>query len=169
MYDPRELMSSAQTFPQHKCPYQSSPALGDGYCHDELNNPACNWDNGDCCSPIVYTNVCQQCKCHDDLKAASVVKKRKACGVISQAALQLVDRCEDHLNVPECDYSNKQCCGKANMHFCHDCICLDPRNTKKRGPYLFFLIFVMEGHDAVRLCTTQHRVVPCRVISHSKQ
>ena len=127
-------MSSAQTFPQHKCSYQSSPALGDGFCHDELNNPACNFDNGDCCSPIVYTNVCQQCKCHDDMKSASVVKKKKACGVVSQAALKLIDRCEDHLNVPECDYSNKQCCGKANMHFCHDCVCLDPRNTEKRGP-----------------------------------
>lgn len=133
LYDPRELMSSAQTFPQHKCSYQSSPALGDGFCHDELNNPACNFDNGDCCSPIVYTNVCQQCKCHDNMKSASVVKKKKACGVVSQAALKLIDRCEDHLNVPECDYSNKQCCGKANMHFCHDCVCLDPRNTEKRG------------------------------------
>ena len=141
LYDPRELMSSSAFFPQDKCSHQSSQALGDGYCHDELNNPACNYDNGDCCSPTVFTNVCRQCKCHLD---QSLVKKRekKECGLLSQADLEQLDRCEDHLNIPECDYSNQQCCGKANMHYCDDCACLDPRNTDKRDisrcPFLGF-------------------------------
>ena len=25
----------------------------------------CDFDGGDCCSPVVYTNVCNECKCHD--------------------------------------------------------------------------------------------------------
>ena len=28
--------------------------IGDGYCHDENNNPACQFDGGDCCDNSNY-------------------------------------------------------------------------------------------------------------------
>ena len=34
---------------------------------------------------------------------------------------------------------------------------------------LQFVTFVLMGHDVARLCTAQHRAVPCRAITHSKQ
>ena len=123
-------MTNAKAFPTDQCFYQSSDALGDGFCNDELNTIECNFDDGDCCLSTVLTNVCKECKCHQK----SVVNKRKEqCGIIKEEALKIVDKCHDDLNVPECDYSNKQCCGKADLNFCHECACKDPRNTERRG------------------------------------
>ena len=58
-------MSTARHFPLDGCIYKETEAYQDGFCHDELNNAECNYDGGDCCSTVVYTNVCTECKCHD--------------------------------------------------------------------------------------------------------
>ena len=41
-----------------------SPLVGDGYCHDEFNNPDCLYDGLDCCGLIVNTEFCSECSCH---------------------------------------------------------------------------------------------------------
>ena len=64
-YDPVEIMSTAKHFPADGCLFKNTEAYQDGFCHDELNNAECDYDGGDCCSPVVYTNVCTECKCHD--------------------------------------------------------------------------------------------------------
>ncbi len=56
-------MSSAKIFPNDSCIYKFTGALGDGFCHDELNTEECNFDGGDCCLETVYTNVCEKCEC----------------------------------------------------------------------------------------------------------
>ena len=65
LYDPVEIMSNARHYPQDVCLYKDTGAYQDGFCHDELNTAECNYDGGDCCSSIVYTNVCNKCQCHD--------------------------------------------------------------------------------------------------------
>ena len=58
-----------------------------------------------------------------------ITKMKKECA----KDISNVDVCKDELNNPQCGYSNGQCCGKATLHFCSDCECKDPRNTKTRG------------------------------------
>ena len=38
---------------------------GDGYCDDENNMAACNWDGGDCCNNDLpdYDIFCLECQC----------------------------------------------------------------------------------------------------------
>ena len=38
---------------------------GDGYCDDENNMAACNWDGGDCCNNKIpdYDIYCSVCQC----------------------------------------------------------------------------------------------------------
>ena len=37
--------------------------IGNGHCNDETNNPACNYDGGDCCLSIANTDHCSECEC----------------------------------------------------------------------------------------------------------
>lgn len=39
-----------------------NPLVGDGLCHDEINNADCNYDGGDCCVNV-NTDQCSECKC----------------------------------------------------------------------------------------------------------
>ena len=48
---------------------------GDGYCDDDNNNFACNWDGGDCCREEINTTFCKECKCLDS--SGTEVKKKK--------------------------------------------------------------------------------------------
>ena len=38
--------------------------VGDGYCDDDSNTLACNYDDGDCCGPNANTEYCTECQCH---------------------------------------------------------------------------------------------------------
>merc|ERR1712110_1158783 len=38
---------------------------GDGYCDDDNNNDACDYDGGDCCGNHVNTYYCTECECLD--------------------------------------------------------------------------------------------------------
>ena len=42
--------------------------VGDGFCDDESNNKACNYDGGDCCVDVVYTDFCWDCLCLENEK-----------------------------------------------------------------------------------------------------
>ena len=41
--------------------------IGDGWCDDETNNEACDFDGGDCCGGIIDPNYCTECLCLEDL------------------------------------------------------------------------------------------------------
>ena len=38
--------------------------VGDGFCNDETNNAACNYDGGDCCSYEISKDYCSECNCY---------------------------------------------------------------------------------------------------------
>jgi hypothetical protein len=40
-----------------------NPLIGDGYCHDDINNQECGYDGGDCCLSSVNTDYCSNCSC----------------------------------------------------------------------------------------------------------
>ena len=37
--------------------------VADGYCDDDTNNLACNYDGGDCCGYEVLEDYCDDCDC----------------------------------------------------------------------------------------------------------
>ena len=37
--------------------------IGNGHCNDITNNPACNYDHGDCCLSSPNTDHCSECGC----------------------------------------------------------------------------------------------------------
>ena len=43
------------------CPYDN--LKGDGFCDDEANDFACDFDGGDCCGPSIVKMNCVQCQC----------------------------------------------------------------------------------------------------------
>ena len=43
------------------CPYDN--LIGDGFCDDEANDFACDFDGGDCCGNDVNTTHCVDCLC----------------------------------------------------------------------------------------------------------
>ena len=40
--------------------------VGDGYCDDIVNNPECNYDDGDCCGDNANVQYCIECKCFNE-------------------------------------------------------------------------------------------------------
>ena len=60
-----ELCSECECKLQETCAAgHYSPLVGDGYCHDEFNNPDCLYDGLDCCGLNVNTDFCSECSCH---------------------------------------------------------------------------------------------------------
>ena len=43
---------------------------GDGFCDDQNNNEACEFDGGDCCGDNVKTQYCTQCQCLEPSKGS---------------------------------------------------------------------------------------------------
>jgi hypothetical protein len=39
--------------------------VGNGYCDDQTNTEACNFDGGDCCLSQMYFTYCDFCFCHE--------------------------------------------------------------------------------------------------------
>ena len=60
---PEENICNQWTDPLDGCP---EPVwYADGYCADENNIEACNYDGGDCCGEKVNKQWCKQCECLD--------------------------------------------------------------------------------------------------------
>ena len=89
--------------------------VGNGFCNDETNNPACNYDGGDCC--IVNANIssCSECVCH--------LMETCAAGYHPLVGNGL---CNDETNIPECDDDGGDCC--SNPYMVGDAICNDETN-----------------------------------------
>ena len=44
--------------------------LDNGVCNDEVNNPECSFDGGDCCGDCINTELCSTCLCHAEAEPA---------------------------------------------------------------------------------------------------
>lgn len=109
--------------------------VGDGICHDALNNEGCYYDFDDCCSPTATFGApyCLDCLC-------------KTTGIRTQPALELEvaaadpagkepiiltgmvgdQYCDDFLNIPEFNYDGGDCCPNVPLSnkafdFCQEC------------------------------------------------
>ena len=87
---------SNQTFIKD-CKY---PALvGDGYCNDETNIAACNYDGGDCCyNSCIVTNKCTNCSCIGDILDEEIKNPLIGNG-----------ECNGAIDIEECNYDDDDC------------------------------------------------------------
>ena len=91
------------------------PLVGDGYCQDETNNGACNYDGGDCCLPNTNSDQCTECICqHQETCAAGFIPYLVGDGY-----------CQDETNNLDCNYDGGDCCGacSVNPEHCTECVC----------------------------------------------
>ena len=47
-------------------PCLNDDLVADGFCDDDTNNLACNFDGGDCCGFEVLEDYCDDCDCLED-------------------------------------------------------------------------------------------------------
>ena len=68
---------------------------GTGYCIDQNNNKACDYDGGDCCLPTGNTEYCTLCICHEDC----------------DAPMELIGNgvCDNEANNVDCKYDDGDC------------------------------------------------------------
>ena len=72
--------------------------VGNGFCNDETNTEACNFDGGDCCGTCVNSKYCSTCKCLGE-----------NFGIMNA----FLDNgfCQDELNHGDCMFDGLDCCG----------------------------------------------------------
>jgi hypothetical protein len=135
-YDRDLLMSQQIDMIMSNCSFGFLHAIGDGFCHDELNIADCNYDGGDCCHSKTLIDVCTDCTCHNDTLIV-VNKVIKGCPVHENNIINW--QCDDDLNIPECNYDNQECCGSVSLSSCSECQCKDPRITNKRSKFIIYI------------------------------
>ena len=87
--------------------------VGNGFCNDETNNVACNYDGGECCVMNANTVYCSECACHLIDTCAAGYHPSVGNGL-----------CDDETNVVECEYDGGDCCGYIiNSEHCIECTC----------------------------------------------
>ena len=87
--------------------------LGDGFCNDEINNAACNYDGGDCCGYNLNFTYCSECLCHIPETCAAGYHPFVEDGF-----------CNDETNNAACNYDDGDCCGyNVNNSECSECLC----------------------------------------------
>jgi hypothetical protein len=88
--------------------------VGNGFCNDQTNIAACNYDGGDCCGSCVNTAYCSSCDCLSGLTSVGMTNPLVGDGV-----------CNDGTNNAECDYDGGDCCLiNVNTESCSECNCL---------------------------------------------
>ena len=74
--------------------------VGNGFCNDETNIAACNYDSGDCCGSCVFTEYCSNCDCLGGLTSIGITHPLVGNGF-----------CDEETNNIECAYDDGECCG----------------------------------------------------------
>ena len=137
--------------------------MGDGFCHDVFNVEECSYDGGDCCSRVVYTNACKECKClNPEINKPTTELKVAVC---PEELNWLVGdgQCDDETNNPKyvimkflgfmtalyvqfmyrCNYDGYDCCNRnidtIQIKLCDNCIC-------------FFTLEMCNGKDVTNTC-----------------
>ena len=100
----------------------------DGYCDDENNYEACNFDGGDCCGSNANMNYCTECQCLEGGGSSGGITTTSGT-TVSVGCNQwfLGDGfCDDAYNNLDCNYDGGDCCGSnVNTLFCSECQCLE--------------------------------------------
>ena len=101
--------------------------IGDTYCDDDLNNPECNYDGGDCCGSGVKAGHCIECACYENCAAPFVW--------IGDGY------CDDATNYADCNFDGGDCCTVCiNTDYCSECVCHEGNIAGiQTGEYCFIL------------------------------
>ena len=78
--------------------------VGNGFCNDETNIDACNYDGRDCCGPCVLTQYCSNCDCLGGLTSVQITNPLIGNGL-----------CNEETNNIQCDYDGGDCCSNPDM------------------------------------------------------
>ncbi len=99
----------------HTVPCDKYTSVGDGYCDDNCNIKAYNFDNDDCCSTTPSSRLeCTQCICHGVMISANPC-------LWSWLHDQF---CDDECNTADYNYDGGDCCyDRIDQSYCHQCIC----------------------------------------------
>lgn len=108
--------------------------MGDGICHDALNNDGCYFDFEDCCSPtsLFGPPYCTECLCKTtgmssyQQDALEFLKPEGSSELIIFSGMVGDQNCDDFLNVPEYNYDEGDCCpivplSNRAFDFCQEC------------------------------------------------
>ena len=88
--------------------------VGDGFCHDTMNNAGCSYDQGDCCLSNVTTDFCSDCKCHFEETCEAGFHPSVGDGY-----------CNDITNNQQCNFDGGDCCGSCIItDYCTNCSCI---------------------------------------------
>ena len=97
--------------------------VGNGFCNDESNNAACNYDGGDCCGSCIITDSCTECECLNE-NPRNVMMNASSNPLVGNGY------CNDETNNVACNFDAGECCGSCiSMDYCIDCLCLDQSNN----------------------------------------
>ena len=117
-----------------------SEYINDGFCDEQNNNANCNYDGGDCCGDIDYTDFCTVCQCLDPTYTTTTpqstlqTSNTQFTTILASVSsgcfnpdYQGDDSCDDENNNANCEYDGGDCCGDhVETLFCTECQCLDP-------------------------------------------
>lgn len=93
-----------------------------GYCDDSTNIAECDYDNGDCCFPLIHQEFCTDCICHIDGKRHGNIESSKTFECIEE--LKDDNICQDEVNFYACGFDLKDCCReKIWCQDGNDCVC----------------------------------------------
>ena len=135
---------------------------GDLFCDDGGNIAECNFDNGDCCLPIINSLYCIECFCHQDgtqhnfMSQTSTVKINSFNTCSSHIQAYIGDGyCDDTANVPICNFDDGDCClDPIQDDFCFFCQCYQGNMTSECSTDLFTMV-----NDG--MCQDQSNIEAC--------
>ena len=87
--------------------------VGDGYCDDDANKLACNYDGGDCCYNVIDIK-CVYCQCKDLYTGYPVIPYTTVAPYIGCAESNLIGNgiCDYNYFNEECFYDGGDCQGR---------------------------------------------------------
>lgn len=93
-----------------------------GYCDDGSNVQTCDYDNGDCCLPLIRQEFCSNCKCHIDGKRHAALPTAQDFECKNELKFDRI--CQDVVNFYACGFDLEDCCKERIWcHYNNDCIC----------------------------------------------
>lgn len=126
--------------------------IGNGICEDECNTAESDFDDLDCCLPIIETMYCFDCKCH--LDGTQHLSSKYQCSIVHLSALFITKgtcynsnkigngMCDDDCNTVGTQYDGFDCCldfilQRVAASTCDECTCHLDMMKHPKGCHFF--------------------------------
>lgn len=107
--------------------YSFTLFIGDLTCNPENNKEECNFDDGDCCRPILHCPVGTNCTspCHvTKIVHKSFNDEDVECPALKNQPMFGQGKCTDELNTRNCFWDFGECClPDPDLSDCEECVC----------------------------------------------